>query len=201
MNGHCPTQTSRSQARPFPDFRDVHAPVRLPANRLSQHPEQRSANRFLACERAWQSLGTCPVPQLADGDRSVAATQACCRMRHRHLARQGRNRGRLASCAAADHRRWAGCRFLRNHGFSLPVRILPSVIEGGRGFRRRGLYREAKASLLILGERRCQFMVPRPRYRLHFLAEPPGHISLRPILGKLRRGQQSDTNLALLRSS
>jgi hypothetical protein len=78
---------------------------------------------------------------------------ACCRMRHRQLAGQGRNRGRLASCAAADHRRWTGWRFLRNHRFSLLVKILPLVIEGGRGFRRRGLYQAAKASLLILGER------------------------------------------------
>ena len=43
--------------------------------------------------------------------------------------------------------------------------------------------------------------VPLARYRLHFLPEPPEDISLRPISGKLRRGQQSDTNLALLRSS
>jgi len=43
--------------------------------------------------------------------------------------------------------------------------------------------------------------VPLARYHLHFLPEPPEDISLRPISGKLRRGQQSDTNLALLRSS
>jgi len=112
-------------------------------------------------------------------------------MRHRQLARQGRNRGRLASCAAADHRQWTGWRFLRNHGFSLLVRILPLALEGGRGFRRRGRYQEAKASLLILGERAMRVHGPLPRYRLHFLAEPVGHISLRPILGKLRRGSKA----------
>ncbi len=57
--------------------------------------------------------------------------------KHRQLGRQGRNRGRQSSCAAADRRRWTGCRSLRNRRVALLVRTFPLRTKGRRGFPRR----------------------------------------------------------------
>jgi hypothetical protein len=98
----------------------------------------RSADRPSACGRGRRSCGTCAVAQLADGDRSVAARcSVCCRMRHRQLGREERNRGRQSSCAAADRRRWTGWRPPRSRRSTLWARISPLRTKGRRGFPRR----------------------------------------------------------------
>ena len=131
---------SGSHARPFPDFRDAHAPVRLPTHRdpvqprsrvqagaesvaaplvRARRPEHRSADRPSACERGRRSCGTCPAARLADGGKRVAARcSAGCRTRHRQLGWQGRHRGRQSSCAAADRKRWTGWRSPRSRHVS-----------------------------------------------------------------------------------
>ena len=118
------TSTVHSHARPFADFRDAHTPVRLPTHRDLVEPRSRvqagaksvAAPLVRADARNIEVL-TDSQPVNTVGDLAVLARlldswteigvlavrcSVCCRMRHRQLARQGRNRARRSSCAAAD---------------------------------------------------------------------------------------------------
>ncbi len=131
-----------SHARPFPDLRDAHAPVRQPAHRDPVQPrtsrseigcgfarlcrclERRSVDRPLACGRGPRSSGTCPVARRVDGRRRAPVRCSVrCRIGHRQLVRQGRHGARRSSCAAADRRRWTGWRPPRNRRVALLARI------------------------------------------------------------------------------
>jgi len=136
-----------SHARPFPDFRYAHAPVRQPTHRhpvqprssiqsrsgigygsarLCRRPERRSADRPSACERGLRSCATCPVARRVDGRRRAPVRCSVrCRTRHRQPDREVRNRARRSSCAAADRRRWTGCRSPRSRHLALWARIFP----------------------------------------------------------------------------
>jgi hypothetical protein len=114
--------------RPFPTAQPhiSRSEIGCGSSRPYRCPERRSADRFSVCEHAWQSLGTCRVARLGDGDRSVGVRCSfCCRMSHRQLARRGRSRGRQSSCVAADHRRWTGWRSLRSRRLALWARTSP----------------------------------------------------------------------------
>jgi hypothetical protein len=151
MLDHSPTfvtRTCRPAARerkpcPAAQPRTSRSGIGCGSCRPCRRPEPRSAARLSACERGPRSCGTCPAARSVDGDKRVAARCSVrCRIGHRQLARQGRHRARRSSCAAADRRRWTGCRSPHSRRASLLVRISPLRTKHGRGLPRRGFYQD-----------------------------------------------------------
>ena len=138
---------SDSQARPFPDFRDAHAPVRLPTHRDLVQPRSRvqaGAESVAAPLVRAHALNievlTDLQPVNAVGDLAVLArlldarTEIGVPQRDAvsvaargidNLTRQGRNRARRSSYADADRMRWTGWRSPRSRRVALSVRTFP----------------------------------------------------------------------------
>ena len=135
------------KARPFPDLRDAHAPIRLTANREPVLHRSRSQARSKSVEASLVRADSFDVKMLTDFESMDAVGKLAvlaglldpwtkkgvlqrdatlnCRTKPRQPDLQGRNRGRRSSCDDDDRMRWTDWRSLRSRRVALLVRTFP----------------------------------------------------------------------------